>query len=51
MIEQFRTRHGIKELVVVADAGMLSADNLNGLECGTGRPKSPNTRSVSCFEV
>ena len=32
VIEQFRTRHGIKELVVVADAGMLSADNLNGLE-------------------
>ena len=32
VIEQFKTRHGIKELVVVADAGMLSADNLNGLE-------------------
>nr|WP_255443555.1 IS1634 family transposase [Tessaracoccus sp. MC1679] len=32
VIEQFKTRHGINELVVVADAGMLSADNLNGLE-------------------
>ncbi len=32
VIEQFKTRHGIDEQVVVADAGMLSADNLNTLE-------------------
>jgi len=32
VIEQFKTRHGITELVVVADAGMLSASNLNALE-------------------
>src|SRR5665811_248540 len=32
VIEQFMTRHGITELVVVADAGMLSASNLNALE-------------------
>lgn len=32
IIEQFKTRHGIEELVVVADAGMLSAANLNALE-------------------
>ena len=32
VIEQFKTRHGITELVVVADAGMLSAANLNALE-------------------
>lgn len=32
VIEAFRARHGIRELVVVADAGMLSAGNLNALE-------------------
>ncbi len=32
VIEQFKARHGITELVVVADAGMLSAANLNALE-------------------
>ena len=32
VIEAFRARHGISELVVVADAGMLSAGNLNALE-------------------
>lgn len=32
MIEQFKARHQLGELVVVADAGMLSAANLNGLE-------------------
>ncbi|WP_282006861.1 IS1634 family transposase [Propioniciclava sinopodophylli] len=32
VIEQFKTRHGITDLVVVADAGMLSAANLNALE-------------------
>lgn len=32
VIEAFRARHTITDLVVVADAGMLSAANLNGLE-------------------
>lgn len=32
VIEQFKSRHGITDLVVVADAGMLSAANLNALE-------------------
>lgn len=32
VIEQFKARHGVKDLVVVADAGMLSAANLNALE-------------------
>ena len=32
VIEQFKTRHGIKELVVVADAGMLSSSNLKALD-------------------
>lgn len=32
VIEQFKERHQITELVVVADAGMLSAANLNALE-------------------
>jgi transposase len=32
VIEQFSARHNIKDLVVVADAGMLSAANLNALE-------------------
>lgn len=32
VIEQFKTRHDLSELVVVADAGMLSASNLNALE-------------------
>jgi Transposase DDE domain len=32
VIEQFRARHAIGDLVVVADAGMLSAANLNALE-------------------
>jgi hypothetical protein len=32
VIEQFRARHGITDLVVVTDAGMLSAANLNALE-------------------
>ena len=32
VIEQFKTRHHITDLVVVADAGMLSAANLNALE-------------------
>ncbi|WOQ15451.1 IS1634 family transposase [Raineyella sp. W15-4] len=32
VIKAFRARHGITELVVVADAGMLSATNLNALE-------------------
>ena len=32
VIDQFRTRHQISDLVVVADAGMLSAANLNALE-------------------
>jgi hypothetical protein len=32
VIEGFKTRHGIRDLVVIADAGMLSASNLNALE-------------------
>ena len=32
IIEQFKTRHGIKHMVVVADAGMLSAKNLKALD-------------------
>lgn len=32
MIEQFQARHGIADMVVVADAGMLSAKNLTALE-------------------
>jgi transposase len=32
VIEQFSARHNIKDLVVVADSGMLSAANLNALE-------------------
>lgn len=32
VIKQFKTRHGITDLVVVADAGMLSAANLNALD-------------------
>ncbi len=37
VIEGFQARHGVTNLVVVADAGMLSAANLNALEdagCG-----------------
>lgn len=32
VIEAFQARHGVTDLVVVADAGMLSAANLNALE-------------------
>ena len=32
VIDKFRSRHQISDLVVVADAGMLSAANLNALE-------------------
>ena len=32
MLTTFKERHGIKNLVVVADAGMLSAANLNAIE-------------------
>jgi hypothetical protein len=32
VLEQFQKRHGITDMVVVADAGMLSAANLNALE-------------------
>jgi hypothetical protein len=32
VLRAFQDRHGIKDLVVVADAGMLSAANLNALE-------------------
>ena len=32
VLESFRDRHGVDDLVVVADAGMLSASNLNALE-------------------
>ena len=32
VIEQFKARHRVTELVVVADAGMVSAANLNALE-------------------
>jgi len=32
VIEQFAARHGLAHIVVVADAGMLSASNLRGLD-------------------
>lgn len=32
VLQQFQKRHGILDMVVVADAGMLSAGNLNALE-------------------
>ena len=32
IIEQFQKRHGIADMVVVADAGMLSAGNLKALD-------------------
>jgi hypothetical protein len=32
VLDAFRARHGVTELVVVADAGMLSAANLNAVE-------------------
>ena len=32
VLENFRPRHGLVDLVVVADAGMLSAGNLNAIE-------------------
>ncbi|MBL0706260.1 IS1634 family transposase [Sinomonas sp. JC656] len=32
VLEAFQGRHGVRDLVVVADAGMLSAANLNALE-------------------
>lgn len=32
VLDAFRTRHAVEELVVVADAGMLSAANLNAVE-------------------
>ena len=32
IVEQFATRHGIADMVVVADAGMLSAANLTALQ-------------------
>jgi transposase len=32
VLEAFQARHGIADMVVVADAGMLSASNLNALE-------------------
>ena len=32
VLQAFQARHGITDLVVVADAGMLSANNLNAIE-------------------
>ena len=32
VLQAFRQRHGVSDMVVVADAGMLSASNLNALE-------------------
>src|SRR5690625_7736784 len=32
VLEAFQKRHGVTDMVVVADAGMLSASNLNALE-------------------
>ena len=32
MVETFQAAHGIEELVIVADAGMLSAANLTALD-------------------
>ena len=32
VLEAFTKRHGVRDMIVVADAGMLSAGNLNALE-------------------
>src|SRR5699024_12794379 len=32
MIKQFQDRHGLADIVVVADAGMLSMENLNAID-------------------
>lgn len=32
VLQAFQTRHGVRDMVVVADAGMLSAGNLNALQ-------------------
>lgn len=32
IVKQFQERHGVADMVVVADAGMLSATNLNELD-------------------
>lgn len=37
IIEQFQARHGLDSFVVVADAGMLSAENLNKLDAARTR--------------
>lgn len=49
IIEQFRARHGLADMVVVADAGMLSASNLRELDeanlrfiVGSRMTKAPN---------
>ena len=49
IIKQFQTRHGLADMVVVADAGMLSAGNLRELDeanlrfiVGSRMPKAPN---------
>lgn len=39
VLEAFQARHGVTDMVVVADAGMLSAGNLNALRM----PGSPSS--------
>jgi hypothetical protein len=50
VIRQFQARHGIEAMVVVADAGMLSAANLDDLDeegwgssSARGSPRPPST--------
>lgn len=49
IVQQFQQRHGIADMVVVADAGMLSASNLSALDeaglrfiVGSRQTKAPN---------
>jgi len=47
IVEAFQAAHGIEELVIVADAGMLSATNLTALDDArlrfiVGAPPTPN---------
>jgi transposase len=60
VLTAFQARHGVRDLVVVADAGMLSAENVNALQdagftrlakkdrfarLGTGPTGTPSTRT------
>jgi hypothetical protein len=40
VLKAFQERHGVTDMVMVADAGMLSAGNLNALEDTPGSPSS-----------